>query len=88
MSRRLCGVLIVLSAMACNAARAQDVPQGEAGFTEYVAAQLRRELKDVAVAVKGPLTLAVGGGGMQANLDRIFTYCRGNANGCPHEIAN
>src|SRR5262249_3393850 len=88
MSGRLCGVLIVLSAMACGPAPAQGVPQGKAQFTEYVAAPLRSELKDVAVVVKGPLTLALGDGNMQANLDRIFTYCGSDAKGCPREIAN
>jgi uncharacterized protein YtpQ (UPF0354 family) len=88
MSRRLCGVLLALSAMACGPASARDVPKGEVQFTEYVAARLRGELKDVAVAVKGPLTLALGEGNMQANLDRIFIYCGSNADGCRHEIAN
>jgi uncharacterized protein YtpQ (UPF0354 family) len=87
MSGRLCGVLIVLWAMVYGPALAQGVPRGEAAFTEYVAAELRRELKDVAVAVKGPLTLALGNGNMQANLDRIFTYCRNNVKGCERELA-
>src|SRR5262245_26038533 len=85
MSTRLCGVLIVLSAMACSSASAQDVPKGEAAFTEYVAAQLRRETGDAAIVVKGPLTLAVGE--LQANLDRIFAYCGRNSTGCPREIS-
>jgi hypothetical protein len=88
MPGRLGGVFMVLSAMACGAAHAQGVPRGEAAFTEYVAAELRRELKDVAVGVKGPLTLALGDGNMQANLDRIFNYCASNAKGCRREIAN
>ena len=70
--RRLCSVLIQLAAAVCSSARAQDVPKGEAAFTEYVAAQLRRELKGAHVEVKGPLTLVVGGG-LEANLGRIFT---------------
>jgi hypothetical protein len=37
-----------------------DVPKREAAFTEYVAAQLRRELKGAQVEVKGPLMLLVG----------------------------
>jgi uncharacterized protein YtpQ (UPF0354 family) len=87
MSGRLWGVLVVLSAFACGPAHAQGVPRGEVPFTEYVAAHLRSELKDVAVAVKGPLTLGLGEGDMQANLDRIFAYCRDNPKGCRREIA-
>jgi hypothetical protein len=65
----------------------QDVPKGEAAFTEYVAEQLRHELKGEQVEVKGPLTLLVGGG-VEANLARIFAYCAGNADGCRGEIAS
>jgi hypothetical protein len=54
------------------------VPTGEAAFTEYVPAQLRRELKGAQVEVTGPLTLVVDGR-LQANLGRVFTYCSGNA---------
>jgi hypothetical protein len=82
--RRLCSVLIQLLAAVFSSARAQDVPKGEAAFTEYVAAQLRRE--GAPVEVKGPLTLVVGGG-LQANLGLVFAFCSGNADGCKSEIA-
>src|SRR5262245_57853049 len=84
--RHLCSALIQLAVLVFSSARAQDVPKGEAAFTEYVAAQLRRELKGAQVEVKGPLTLVVGGG-LQANLGRIFTYCSNNADGCQSEIS-
>lgn len=72
-----------MSAMA-NAV-ADPIPLDEAGFTEFVAAQMRRQpLADQAVTVKGPLTLAVGG--LQANLDRVFGFCRQNASACQAEI--
>jgi uncharacterized protein YtpQ (UPF0354 family) len=85
MSIRLCGVLLVL-AMGCGSAPAQDVPKGKAAFTEYVAEQFRREMGGEAVVVKGPLRLAIGG--MQANLDRIFGYCSQTTTGCEREISN
>jgi len=84
--RHLCSALIQLAVLVFSSARAQDVPKGEAAFTEYVAAQLRRELKGAQVEVKGPLTLVVGGG-LQASLGRIFAYCSVNADGCRSEIA-
>jgi len=59
MVTRLCGVFIIVAAM-CGSARAQDVPKGEAAFTEYVATQVRRAIEGEIVAVKGPLTLAIG----------------------------
>jgi uncharacterized protein YtpQ (UPF0354 family) len=86
MSIRLCGVLIVLVAIGCGPARAQDVPKEKAAFTEYVAEQFRREMSGAAVVVKGPLRLAIGG--LQANLDRIFGYCSQTTTGCEREISN
>jgi hypothetical protein len=51
------------------AVSAQDIPKDAAGFTDYVAAQLRAELTDTPIVVKGPLTLGIDK--LQANLDRI-----------------
>jgi uncharacterized protein YtpQ (UPF0354 family) len=79
-------VHVLASPRAERSARTQDVPKGEAAFTEYVAAQLRRELKGAQVEVTGPLTLVVGSR-LQANLGRVFTYCSRNADGCRREIS-
>lgn len=73
----------LLLAFACSAG-AQTVPQDEAGFTEHVAKLLRLETGGETVFVKGPLTLGVGE--LQANLDRVFAFCRNNATECPNEI--
>jgi uncharacterized protein YtpQ (UPF0354 family) len=81
---RLCIFLAIFPAY--TLVLAQEVPTGEAAFTEYVASQLRRETGGAAVSVKGPLTLALGG--VQANLDRIFAFCRSNRSGCSREISN
>jgi hypothetical protein len=64
------------------------VPKGEAAFTDYVAAQVRREVKGAQVEVRGPLTLGVGP--LQANLDRVYAYCSDSANakGCRREISS
>jgi uncharacterized protein YtpQ (UPF0354 family) len=86
---RLCSVLVVLFA-ACSWAYAQEarapVPKGEAAFTEYVAAQLRRAIRGATVKVNGPLTLELGE--LQANLDRVFVFCTRHTSGCANEIAN
>src|SRR5690349_16696903 len=85
---RRCSVFIILFAF-CASAFAQEarapVPKGEAAFTEYVAAQLRRAIRGATVEVKGPLTLGLGG--LQANLDRIFVFCNRNTAGCANEVA-
>lgn len=68
-----------------TSAAAQQIPSDPAAFTEFVAAQLRKEaLGGQAVTIKGPLTLKAGA--MQANLDRVFGFCRANANACQEEI--
>ena len=65
---------------------AQDIPKDEAGFTEFVTGQIRAEVGDASIAIKGPLSVAVGD--MQANLDRIFGFCKRNSEGCSKEVAN
>jgi uncharacterized protein YtpQ (UPF0354 family) len=66
-------------------ALADQIPRDEAAFTEFVAAQLRKQpLDGQAVAIKGPLTLKVGD--LQANLDRVFNFCRADAGACKEEI--
>src|SRR5262245_45833554 len=85
MVTRLCGAFIIVAAM-CGSVRAQDVPKGQAAFTEYVATQVRRALEGETVKVKGPLTLEIRE--IQANLDRIFTFCNRNASACTNEISN
>lgn len=63
---------------------AEEIPQDEAGFTKYVAAQLQSEIGEDAVVIKSPLTLGLGQ--FQANLDRVFRFCASNASGCPAEL--
>lgn len=53
-------------------------------FTERAAAALRAELGDTPVLIADPLTLKIGE--LQANLDRVYTYCRANAQGCDVEL--
>jgi uncharacterized protein YtpQ (UPF0354 family) len=83
---RLCGAFIVVILAAFGSARAQDIPKGEAAFTQYVATQLQRAIQGETVKVEGPLTLGVAG--LQANLDRIFAFCSRNSSGCANEVSN
>jgi hypothetical protein len=71
--------------LTCGAV-AEDVPRDESGFTNFVASQLRGQVNDVEVVVKGPLTLGLAG--LQLNLDRIFTFCHGNGDRCSAEVDN
>jgi hypothetical protein len=68
------------------AAAAEDVPRDEAGFTRFVANHVGNQLSDAEIVVKGPLNIAVGD--LQANLDRIFTFCLRNGSRCSAEIDN
>lgn len=79
------GGVLALCAALCGPARAQDVPRTEGAFTAHVAAELRRTLKDAPVVVTAPLTLKVGS--FQANLNRVFDYCRTDTDHCRQEIA-
>lgn len=60
-----------------------DAEQAKA-FTERVASLVRAKLGDTPVTVKGPLMLSVGE--LQANLDRVFSFCDRDAAHCDAEI--
>lgn len=75
-----------LSLVFLGASSADDIPKDATAFTEYVAAQLRAEITDTPIVVQRPLTIGIDK--LQANLDRIFTYCKTNADACSHEVTN
>jgi uncharacterized protein YtpQ (UPF0354 family) len=79
-----CWLAAALSLAYSLTATAGDIPKDEAGFTEYVAGLVRAEVTDAPVTIKGPLTLRFGE--LTANLDRIFAFCRRNADGCSNEV--
>lgn len=62
----------------------EDSAAEQAAFTDRVAALLRARLGHEAVRVAEPLTLKLGD--LQANLDRVFAFCRGNAQDCEAEL--
>jgi hypothetical protein len=84
--------LILLSAATAALAQAvtpqavphQAVPHQPGPFTQHMADRLRRELPDVPVAVKSPLTISAGE--LQVNLDRVHSFCRRNAEECAAEF--
>lgn len=88
MSVRSCMYRWLLAAIiACGlvgAARAQQIPTDEPAFTAFVAGRIRTEIRETPVVVKGPLTLSIGP--LQANLDRIYAFCKDNTGGCAGQI--
>jgi hypothetical protein len=82
--RFLAAAIAAACLLAPATAHAQDIPADPSGFTSYVAEQMRAAIRDLSVDVKGPLTLAAGP--MQANLDRVYSFCRTNTGGCAREI--
>ena len=77
--------LLIIAAIACPlVAQGQQVPLDEVAFTEHMATLLKKEVGDAAVAVKGPLTLSFGE--IQANLDRVFAFCRRERGACESEL--
>jgi hypothetical protein len=81
---RTARVLLVATLLFSSTAYAQSVPLDEASFTEHAAALLRKEIGEQAVVVKGPLTLGLGE--LQANLDRVFSYCKRERGSCEAEL--
>jgi len=80
--RRFAAIAAV--ALLASSVTAQPIPMEERAFSEHVAAQLRKVIPEGNVVVKGSLTLGVGQ--LQANLDRIFSFCRRDTAGCEGEI--
>src|SRR5450432_1632966 len=77
-------LLASIAFAAAGLSLAQTIPHDPAAFTEYVATKLRAEAGDASVVVKAPLTLGLGE--LQANLDRIFVFCRSGSSACPDEV--
>ena len=77
--------IFILASSVYGLTVAQDIPTDAAGFTDYVASRLRAEVGESEVRIKGPLTLGVGE--LQANLDRVFEFCKRNRQGCPDEVS-
>jgi ribosomal protein L13E len=74
----------VVAVCPIGAALAEDIPLDEPGFTKHVAERVRKAVGSAPVQIKGPLTLSVGK--LQANLDRVYAFCKQNATGCPEEV--
>lgn len=82
--RWLIAVAVASDLIGAGSARAQQIPSDEPAFTAFVAERIRAGVRDTPVVVKGPLTLSIGP--LQANLDRIYAFCKANTNACAREI--
>lgn len=81
---KLSRLLAACAGMVVASAHAEPIARDPVTFTDQVARAMRRQAQDVDVVVKGPLTLGLGE--LQANLDRIYSYCGRDAEGCPAEV--
>jgi uncharacterized protein YtpQ (UPF0354 family) len=82
--RWLIAAIVVGDLAGAGAARAQQIPADEPAFTAFVAERIRAEIRDTPVVIKGPLTLSIGP--LQANLDRVYAFCKTDTNACAREI--
>jgi hypothetical protein len=76
--------IVSLCLVVLTPAKAEPIPTTAQGFTRYVAKQMRKRIRRPRIRVKGPLTLTIGP--VQANLDRIYGFCRQNRDGCNREV--
>lgn len=79
------GAFVIAILFATNALGG-EIPMDQSAFTEYMASLLRKEAGNDAVTIKGPLTLKYGE--LQANLDRVFAFCKNNnQSDCSDELS-
>lgn len=81
---RIATLLIGLALSAGLAQADEGTAAEQAAFTERAAALLRAQLGEGAVVIAEPLTLKLGD--LQANLGRVYRFCRANAQGCEDEL--
>jgi hypothetical protein len=84
LSWRSCCLVAAAFFILTTLVHAEEVPRDVSEFTDAVAIELRQQVGETSVIVKGPLTLGLGD--LQLNLDRIFAFCRGNAAGCQAQV--
>jgi uncharacterized protein YtpQ (UPF0354 family) len=77
-------VALLVLCVSAMPALAQGIPTDEPNFTKYVAERLRKQIGNTSIEIKGPLTLSVGQ--LQANLDRVYSFCQRSPAGCAQEI--
>ena len=73
-------ICAAVTAMLAPFAAAHGIPIDETGFTEHVAALLRKEVGVDAVMIADPLTIKIGS--LQADLTRIFGSCKAKPGRC------
>jgi uncharacterized protein YtpQ (UPF0354 family) len=84
LDRALRAATVALCLLGPELSFAEDVPADETGFTKFVAELFGKQIRDVRIDIKGPLTLSIGP--LQANLDRIYSFCRKNPAHCRAEV--
>jgi uncharacterized protein YtpQ (UPF0354 family) len=77
-------LVAAMMAFGLNGTARAQIPTDEPAFTAFVAGRIRAEIHDTPVVIKGPLTLSIGP--LQANLDRIYAFCKANTAGCAEQI--
>lgn len=82
--RVLRSTIVALCLLSSTLSFAQDVPTDETSFTEFIAELFQKQIRDIRINIKGPLTLSIGP--LQANLDRIYSFCRRTPEHCRAEV--
>jgi uncharacterized protein YtpQ (UPF0354 family) len=82
--RALRAASVALCVLGPAQSHAEDVPTDETAFTKFVAELFQKQIPDAQIGIKGPLTLSIGP--LQANLDRVYGFCRRTPAHCLAEV--
>lgn len=79
----LAGLALALS-VAPAFAQTGGVPRDAAGFTEYVATQLRPQLGGETVVVREPLVIGIAS--QRTRIDKLYAGCESNRSNCAEDV--
>jgi uncharacterized protein YtpQ (UPF0354 family) len=78
-------LIMICAALPCIFTEsAHGFTSNEQAFTDHVAGLFRKGIESASVTVDSPLTLKIGE--LQANLDRIYFFCKRNIANCDREV--
>lgn len=80
-------IFICLTLLACIPIWAEETaPTDKEGFTNYIAVEMQKQIKDATITIKEPLSIKIGE--IESNLAKVYGFCLANAEKCNAAISH